>query len=82
MTDKLVSVEKLSDVPSGKYYVVDIGSDSGRFAMRMVHLGLYKGVEIKKLKNSKKRGPVMIKLKGAKYAIGRGRAERVYVVKK
>jgi len=82
MSGKSIKIEKLSNVLKGKYYVVDIGSDNTKFARRMVQLGLHKGVEIKKLKNSQKHGPILIKMKGAQYAIGRGRAERIHVVKK
>ncbi|MCP4651667.1 MAG: ferrous iron transport protein A [PVC group bacterium] len=76
------NIYKLSEVPAGNYYVVDINSDGTRFSQRMVQLGLYKSVEIKKYKNSKKKGPILIKLKGSVYTIGQGRAEKIYVVKK
>jgi len=74
-------IQKLSEVPAGKYFVVDIGNDSTVFARRMVQLGLYKSVEIKKLKNSN-RSTMIIKMKGAKYIIGKNRADKTYVVKK
>ena len=70
---------KLSVAPPGKYVIVELLSDGVKFNRRLANLGLVPSTELKVLKRQRK-GAIMIKVRGSKYAIGYGRAERIAVV--
>jgi len=56
-----------------------ISIDCGRIlSRRLRELGMYEGTEIEVLKNDNF-GPVIIKVKGSKFAIGRGQAYKIKV---
>ena len=68
----------MSDVKDGK--TVKIASIDGgwEYRKRITGLGFVKGCEVKVLRNESK-GPLVVKVKGSKFVLGRGEASRIFV---
>ncbi len=69
---------KLSDgVCAREYIIKDIQLDSG-VMRRLYTLGMTHGTRIRIL-NLKKGGPMIVKVRGTRFALGRGFAEGIFV---
>jgi Fe2+ transport system protein FeoA len=68
----------LNIAKSGKLLVIRVEKGT-KGKKRLSALGIVPGVEIEKLENSKKRGPVIFKVKGTNMMIGGGLAASVIV---
>jgi Fe2+ transport system protein FeoA len=53
-----------------------------RFVKRLMDLGLTPGTEVLVVKSAPFHGPLEISVKGSRLALGRGMAERIFVVRK
>jgi ferrous iron transport protein A len=71
-------MRSLADVPAGKSAVV-VDLRGGRvFVNRIASLGFTPGVEVQMIQNYR-RGPVIVLVRGARVALGRGASLRVLV---
>ncbi len=75
MTDKRIL---LGDLHAGQKGTVMELQGGRRFAARMAALGFTPGTEITMIQNFG-RGPVIVLVRGARIALGRGEAGRVWV---
>ncbi|MEM2915433.1 MAG: FeoA family protein [Candidatus Bathyarchaeia archaeon] len=53
-----------------------------RFERRLMDMGLTPGTEVVVIKSALFHGPIEISVRGSRLALGRGIAERIFVVKK
>jgi ferrous iron transport protein A len=80
-TDKVIHSEKMkavSDLPAGGRGVVRLLRGGEEFAHRMVALGFTPGVEVTVVQNYG-RGPILVTVRDARVALGRGEALKVLV---
>ncbi|MGI6393258.1 MAG: FeoA family protein [bacterium] len=70
----------LSDLSSGDKAVVGVINSGLRLFNRIASMGICEGKSLTVIKNSGS-GPVVIDVNGSRYAIGRGMAQRISVVK-
>ena len=54
----------------------------GRFEKRLMDMGLTPGTEVLVVKSAPFHGPLEVSVKGSRLALGRGMAERIFVVRK
>ena len=62
----------------GGEYTVDAINLRGDTARRLEMLGMTKGTKIRVL-GAKRRGPMIIKIRGTRFAVGKSYAEGIYV---
>jgi len=72
------SVNTLESVGMGVYLVVSLGGGAG-FIRRLADLGIYPGAPVSVVSSRKGGGPIILSVKGCRFAIGRGMASRIYV---
>ncbi|MEA2069907.1 MAG: ferrous iron transport protein A [Asgard group archaeon] len=68
----------LIDLPVGKKGIINSVKGGRRACQRLNELGLIVGATVEMV-NKINRGPVMIRVKGSKLALGRGLAMKVFV---
>lgn len=68
----------LSEVTNGKKAIVKELSGGKSFVTRMAALGVLPGVKVEIVRNPA-RGPLIIKVRGSYWALGRGEAAKVLV---
>lgn len=68
----------LSELPAGKSCVVQQLEGGHRFAARLAVLGFTVGAEVRIIQNYG-HGPVLVNVRGARVALGRGEATKIQV---
>lgn len=58
------------------------GGRGRRFQRRLMDMGLTPGTEVLVVKSAPFHGPLEVTVKGSRLALGRGMAERIFVVRK
>ncbi len=69
---------KLSDGVRGEEYIVDNMQLDSSVMRRLYTLGMTHGTKVRIL-NLKKGGPMIVKVRGTRFALGRGFAEGIFV---
>ena len=69
---------RLDSVDAGSYVVITLGGGAG-FLRKLADLGIYTGSRIEVIRSTKGYGPMILSVKGSRFALGRGVAARILV---
>lgn len=70
--------ESLSQIPQGEKVFIDSLHEGNELNRRLTSLGFTPGVDVEIMQNYG-RGPMIVKVRGSKVALGRGEAEKIKV---
>jgi ferrous iron transport protein A len=76
--EKRGAAYRLDSVGEGTYVVVTLGGGAG-FLRKLADLGIYTGSRVKVIRSTKGYGPLILSVKGSRFALGRGVAARILV---
>jgi ferrous iron transport protein A len=78
-----VALTALKKGETGIVISIKAGHGHGRvFEKRLMDMGLTPGTQVKVVKSAPFHGPIEIRVRGSRLALGRGMAERIFVEKK
>lgn len=77
-----IALTKLKEEETGTVSSIRAGHGRGRvFEKRLMDMGLTPGTRVTVVKSAPFHGPIEIRVRGSRLAVGRGMAERIFVEK-